>query len=30
MSMIKRIEYLEEPKKLKDEDLIKVVTGIRR
>lgn len=30
MSMIKRIEYLEEPKKWKDEDLIKVVTGIRR
>ena len=30
MSMIKRIEYLEELKKWKDEDLIKVVTGIRR
>lgn len=30
MSMIKRIEYLEEPKKWKDEDLIKVVTEIRR
>lgn len=30
MSMIKRIEYLEEPKKWKYEDLIKVVTGIRR
>lgn len=30
MSMIKRIEYLEKPKKWKDEDLIKVVTGIRR
>lgn len=30
MSMIKRIEYLEETKKWKDEDLIKVVTGIRR
>lgn len=30
MSMIKRIEYLEELKKWKDKDLIKVVTGIRR
>lgn len=28
--MIKRIEYLEELKKWKDKDLIKVVTGIRR
>lgn len=30
MSMIKRIEYLEELKKWKDKDLIKVITGIRR
>lgn len=30
MSMIKRVEYLEELKKWKDKDLIKVVTGIRR
>lgn len=30
MSIIKRIEYLEELKKWKDKDLIKVVTGIRR
>lgn len=30
MSMIKRIGYLEELKKWKDKDLIKVVTGIRR
>lgn len=30
MSMIKRIEYLEELKKWKGKDLIKVVTGIRR
>lgn len=30
MSMIKRIEYLEELKKWKDKDLIKVVTWIRR
>ena len=30
MSMIKRIEYLEELKKWKDKNLIKVVTGIRR
>lgn len=30
MGMIKRIEYLEELKKWKDKDLIKVVTGIRR
>ena len=30
MSMITRIEYLEELKKWKDKDLIKVVTGIRR
>ena len=30
MNMIKRIEYLEELKRWKDKDLIKVVTGIRR
>jgi len=30
MEMIKRIEYLEELKRWKDKDLIKVVTGIRR
>ena len=30
MNMIKRIEYLEELKRCKDKDLIKVVTGIRR
>ncbi len=30
MNMIKRIEYLEELKRWKDKDLIKVITGIRR
>lgn len=30
MSIIKRVEYLEELKRWKDKDLIKVVTGIRR
>lgn len=30
MNIIKRIEYLEELKRWKDKDLIKVVTGIRR
>ena len=30
MNIIKRGEYLEELKKWKDKDLIKVVTGIRR
>jgi len=29
-SMIERTEYLEELKRWKDKDLIKVVTGIRR
>ena len=30
MNVIKRIEYIEELKRWKDKDLIKVVTGIRR
>lgn len=29
-TMIERIEYLEQLKRFKDKDLIKVVTGIRR
>ncbi len=29
-NMIERVEYLEELKRWKDKDLIKVVTGIRR